>query len=310
LEESEKEKIYEEGQMLSALQKSADDADVLPTLDVNTDINKVLPKTDLEVLQIRTASVQMSPQPTNGINYFRALFEIKDGDLPEELQPYLPLFTTVITKLGAGSRTHKEMDQEIQKRTKGLGSKVNFAEDASTLFNFEQGVSFWSCCLEKNFEPMLGLWSEIFNDVHFKMDTAYLHQLVKIAAAEVSDSIAYEGHRVAIRRAAHSLSRSAYLQELDSGLSLANTLKTEYEQEDVSALIEKLQKIKKIVIRKENLRCSLNAEENSLATSLPFLESFLSNIPSDSLKKRSTDKILLKNTIIHSVSMVGDVKSS
>lgn len=291
LTEEDKKKIYEQGLLLQDSQKGKDDSDVLPTLDVYKDVSRELPKTVLEHLDLKGVAVQVSPQNTNGVNYFRALFKIDPKTFPRDLQPILPIFSVVMTRLAAGKRDHMQLDQEIQLRTKGLSSNVNVVEDPNSLNDFEQSISFASCCLGRNLEAMLSLWTDIFNDVKFDANDAHLAQLVKISAAEFTDSISQDGHRFAMRRASHLINHASFLHELNGGLLLAKTLKAESEAESVAELISKLKAIKDIVIRKDNLSMAFNTEASRLGDSLPLLESFVSSLPSSKSSSAKTENI-------------------
>ncbi|KAI1293716.1 Presequence protease, mitochondrial [Halotydeus destructor] len=277
LSEAEREKIYREGLELAERQKKHDDTAVLPIIDVRKDISLVAPRTELEHVKVNGVPLQLSPQNTNEICYFRTIFNF--ANLPQHLQPYLPLFSEVITKLGAGKLNHLEMDQEIQLRTKGLAAVVHVAEDPDHFDNFEKGLHFWSCSLERNFEQMLTLWSDIFTSINFNQDPAHLQQLIKIASTEFADSIAHSRH-FATRRAAHSINEAAMFREETGGLSLAHSLKSMAEQDDVSGIVQKLEEIRAIVFNRDNMRCAFNGEPKFIGGVMPSFERFVSSLPS------------------------------
>ena len=242
------ERIVKQGLELQEFQKIKDDASVLPTLNVDTDISRELERTDLKHISLEDVPIQTLEQKTNGINYWKLLFQT--SDLPHELQQYLPIFTSVITKVGAGKRNHMEMDQEITLTTKGLGCSVHTCDDPSSLDSFEKGVYLSSYCLEKNFEHMLSLWRDIICSPQFGLDKDHLSQLIRIQASEISEGISHAGNAYATSTAARKLTPASHFRERINGLSFADFMKKQSESEDMDELISHLTRIQNHVCRR------------------------------------------------------------
>ena len=113
LTDSNRSNIIENGKLLLNAQDAQEDVSILPTLTVK-DISRSFKKTTIEKVNIEGVPVQYSAQPTNGIVYFNGVIQLKGETFPKKLIPYLPLFTHVLTKLGAGPWDKKKLDQEIQ----------------------------------------------------------------------------------------------------------------------------------------------------------------------------------------------------
>lgn len=269
-------KLYEEGLQLLEEQKREDDASVLPILNVETDISRQLTKPILVDHKISDVVIQTSAQATNGINYFKAL--IKMDHLPDDLVHYFPLFASCLTQVGAGERNHKQLDQEILLRTKGLSSGIHISEDIESVDKFEKGILLSSYCLERNFDAMLDLWRDVINCPKFGEDREHLRQLVKMSAADLSDSISGSGHRFASCRASASLSPGAHFRENISGLTYAFFLKKISEADDVDAVIDKLDMIRQLIHQKGIIRLSLNAQAPIIDPALKSIEKFVKQI--------------------------------
>ncbi len=71
-------------------------ASILHTSLLYTDVDKVVPPTELDHLHSGGIPVQYTEQPTNGLTYLRATSSL--SMVPDHLKIYVPLFSSVITK--------------------------------------------------------------------------------------------------------------------------------------------------------------------------------------------------------------------
>lgn len=92
LTEKEIQEIETKSKELELHQSKPQDVSCLPSLKIE-DIPREAEKIKLEKKKIQNIPVTLSAQPTNGIVYFRSLINIPD--LPEDLIPFVPLFTNV-----------------------------------------------------------------------------------------------------------------------------------------------------------------------------------------------------------------------
>uniref|UniRef100_T1KQW8 Presequence protease, mitochondrial n=1 Tax=Tetranychus urticae TaxID=32264 RepID=T1KQW8_TETUR len=275
----EKEKIYQQGIELMDYVDDNMDASCLPCLDVNGDISRKMITTNLNHSQIASIPVQISPQPTNTVVYFRSLIHLPESELPIDLKPYWPIFCELITELGAGSRDHKQMDQEIKMRTGGLEARSHLCESIDNLDEYQTGILLYSHCLERNLEAMLHLWSDILNHLRYDEDE-HLTQIIKRMASERSEKLSQSGHTFVMVRAASTLKGSGAFNEICSGLSHIVFLKKLAEKNDINDLREKLITLGKLVFHKELMKISVNIEPSAIDNSLTHFEHFLNQLPS------------------------------
>uniref|UniRef100_A0ABI7Z3C6 Pitrilysin metalloproteinase 1 n=1 Tax=Felis catus TaxID=9685 RepID=A0ABI7Z3C6_FELCA len=161
LSPKDKRQIYEKGLELQTQQSKPQDTSCLPALKVS-DIEPTIPLTHLEVaLAAGETPVQYCAQPTNGVVYFRAFCSLHT--LPEELRPYVPLFCSVLTKLGCGLLDYRQQAQQIELKTGGMAASPHVIPDGTHLDVYEQGVLFSSFCLDRNLPDMMQLWGEMFH---------------------------------------------------------------------------------------------------------------------------------------------------
>ncbi|XP_074049310.1 presequence protease, mitochondrial isoform X2 [Macrotis lagotis] len=267
--------IYEKGLELQASQSKPQDATCLPALKVS-DIEPNLPFTELETtLAAGEIPVQYCAQPTNGVVYFRAFSSL--NTLPEELRPYVPLFCSVLTKMGCGIYDYREQAQQIELKTGGMSVSPHVIPDDSDLDIYEQGVLFSSLCLDRNLSDMMHLWSEIFNNPHFE-DEEHFKVLVKMSAQELSNGIANSGHLYASIRASRTLTPAGDLLETFSGMDQVRLMKRVAEMPDIKSVLRKLPRIKKYLLNCDNMRCSVNATPQQMSQAGKEVEIFLKNL--------------------------------
>ncbi|NP_001039262.1 presequence protease, mitochondrial precursor [Xenopus tropicalis] len=283
LSEEERKQIYEKGLELIRLQSKPQDASCLPALKVS-DIEPKIPLTDLDITYAGDVPVQYCAQPTNGMVYFRAVSSL--NTLPEELKPYVPLFCSVITKLGCGVYNYREQAQQMELTTGGMSVCPHIITDDSNLDTYEQGVVFSSLCLDRNLPDMMHLWSEIFNSPHFD-DEERLRVLVRMSAQEMSNGIPDSGHVYASIRAGRTLTPAGELQELFSGMDQVKMIKRIAEMPEMGPILRKLSRIRKYVLLSDNMRCSVNATPQQMPVASKEIEHFLAGISRSKKERKS-----------------------
>ncbi|CAC5412633.1 PITRM1 [Mytilus coruscus] len=166
-----KEQIYKKGQTLLQQQMDKEDLSCLPTLHINEIDRKIIEEKTATVTSGKVP-VQLCVQPTNGITYLHMMSNMRD--VPSDLKPYVPLFCDVITKMGAGSMDYKELSQQIELTTSGLGAGTHVNQHHSDNYSYEQGVEFSSYCLDRNVDKMLDLWTNIFCSISETFESFYI----------------------------------------------------------------------------------------------------------------------------------------
>lgn len=282
LSENDKEQIYQKGLELLSAQSKTQDASCLPALKVS-DIEPSITLTPVEMGSAGGVPVQYCEQPTNGMVYFRAMCSL--NTLPEDLRSYVPLFCSVITKLGCGGLDYRQQSQQMEMKTGGMSVSTQVIPDSSELDMYEQGVLLSSSCLERNLPDMLHLWSDIFNSPHFD-DEERLRVLVMMSAQELANGISYSGHMYAMSRAARSLSPAADLQEVFGGMDQVKFMKRVAEMTDLTPVLRTLHRIKRHLLNPENMRCALNATPQKMSDAAGQLDNFICNIAANKKERK------------------------
>ncbi|XP_037691591.1 presequence protease, mitochondrial [Choloepus didactylus] len=272
---NDKQQIYKKGLELRDQQSKPQDASCLPALKI-ADIEPTIPFTKLDVaLAGGEIPVQYCAQPTNGIVYFRAFTSL--NTLPEELKPYVPLFCSVLTKMGCGILDYREQAQQIELKTGGMTVSPHVVPDDSHLDAYEQGVLFSSLCLDRNLPDMMHLWSEIFNNPCFE-EEEHFKVLVKMSAQELSNGIPDSGHLYASIRASRTLTPAGDLLETFNGMNQVRLMKRIAEMTDIKPVLRKFPHIKKHLLNCDNMRCSVNATPQQMPQAEKVVENFIKNL--------------------------------
>uniref|UniRef100_A0A4W6C8J1 Presequence protease, mitochondrial n=1 Tax=Lates calcarifer TaxID=8187 RepID=A0A4W6C8J1_LATCA len=251
LSDSDRKEIYEKGLELLTAQSKTQDA------------------------SLQCVPVQYCEQPTNGLVYFRAMCSL--NTLPEDLRLYVPLFCSVITRMGCGGLDYRQQAQQMELRTGGMSVSTQVIPDSTQLDMYEQGILLFSSCLERNLPHMFQLWSDIFNSPHFD-DEERLRVLVMMSAQELANGISYSGHMYAMTRAGRHLTPAGDLQETFNGMEQVKFMKRIAEMPDLSQVIRTLPRIKKHLLNPDNMRCAVNTTPQKLSDTAAQLESFIRDV--------------------------------
>lgn len=263
---------------LQKMQDEKDDASCLPSLSVSDISNEYL-GTSLINTDLSGVPIQISVQPTNEVSYFRAL--VDTSSVPADLKPYLPVFTSVLTKMGAGDMNYADLDTAVELSTGGLAASMHVQEGQHDFNTHTEAVLLSSHCLERNTERMFSLWSEIFNSVKWN-DSGRLATLLKMQASQAVTGLPQSGHRYAMTSANSSLNHAASLVETFTGMTHINLL-SKLAKEDVFSVTKKLQTIAGLLLNKNRMKIALNSSDSERL--LQGTESFLSGVsgPGESL---------------------------
>uniref|UniRef100_A0A3Q3FLB8 Pitrilysin metalloproteinase 1 n=1 Tax=Labrus bergylta TaxID=56723 RepID=A0A3Q3FLB8_9LABR len=281
LSDSDKKDIYEKGLELLAAQSKTQDASCLSALKVS-DIEPTIPVTPVQISTAVGVPVQYCEQPTNGLVYFRAMCSL--NTLPEDLRLYVPLFCSVVTKMGCGGLDYRQQSQQMELRTGGMSVSTQVVPDSTQLDMYEQGVLLSSSCLERNLPHMFHLWSDIFNNPHFD-EVERLRVLVMMSAQELANGISYSGHMYAMTRAGRHLTPAGDLNETLGGMEQVKFMKRVAELSDLSQVIRTLVRIKKHLLNPDNMRCAINTTPQKMSDTAAQLESFMKDV-ADNRKER------------------------
>ena len=274
LSNEDKTKIYDLGKTLAEKQHATEDLSCLPTLHPR-DISRNIEPVGLSQLQLSDGvNVQVSPQSTNGVTYFNAVLDAQC--VPADLQPYVPLLCSVLTKMGAGGLDFRAFDQKVELTTGGLSVSPHLQQHVDN-YSVEKGIILSSYCLQKNVPNMFDLWEKVINELNMT-DMSRFSTLVKVIATEQSNGVVHRGHSYAMQAASATTSVYGAVREQWSGLTYVNQMKQLAESEDLKATLIKLSQLAFILLGKQYMRVAVNVSPEDMDSTLKNVEQFLDHL--------------------------------
>ncbi|KAH8033593.1 hypothetical protein HPB51_014499 [Rhipicephalus microplus] len=157
------------------------------------------------------------------------------------------------------------------------GVKVQTTEQATN------GVTYFRAVLNASHLPpelkrMVPLLCEVLTKLKLE-DDERLTQLVQMCAAGLAQTLADSGHHYAMAQAESYLNACAQLQEEFTGISHITQMKTLAEAANLKYLLPQLKALADALLKKDSMRCSLNASSSGLSAAENCLDGLLSSIP-------------------------------
>ena len=236
-----KQQLVERANELKAAQEEPEDLSCLPTLELSD-----IPVEEPEVVAQRQESLGVKQfwfdQPTNGIGVVTLNFAIEN--LAEDKLKYLPVFSSLLTQVGAGEKDYLQMAEAMEAVTGGISARTSLLDDPQDLNTFSASFELKGKALIRNAGPLLDLLKDFLSAPDFT-DLQRLHRVLNQLQVSLENSVPQSGHTYAARAAAACLSPTAQLREQWSGLTqvaLVRQLaaKPVDELADLAALLQEL----------------------------------------------------------------------
>ncbi|MBW6510351.1 MAG: insulinase family protein, partial [Desulfuromonadales bacterium] len=213
--EEDRQSLVAEAKQLKDAQEAPEDLSCLPTLTLADIPAQETPVTVRKVDHSQVATYWFD-QPTNGIGYVTLNFSI--AGLTAEQLNYLPVFSSLLTQIGAGGRTYLEMAEAMEAVTGGISARTSLLDDPADLDQFDVGFELKGKALIRNAVPLFGLLQDFVLTPDFS-DLNHLHKVLGQMQVSMENSVPQSGHTYAARMAAAGLSSAAKRREQWSGLS-------------------------------------------------------------------------------------------
>ena len=210
--------LIQKNQELLAYQAEPDrkeDLALIPTLELS-DIQREKAALKYQTEYQDGVHVLYHPANTSGIVYLKAFFEI--NWLPEEQVPVVSLLTSYLTSVSSKNYHYSQLVDEINEHTGGITSKLLLYGYKNNTDRFRIGMELKGKSFAASLGKMLELFDELLADPKFD-DAKRLGDLIKETASQMQMTLVSGGHITAATRALSYYSKSAYFDELSSGVS-------------------------------------------------------------------------------------------
>ena len=199
---------------------------------------------------------------TNGIAYLDLAFDV--SDVPDELQPFLPLLGKLSVQMGAAGLTYEAMAKRLALRTGGLSVNLTTGLTADGKRNWQKMI-FSVKALYRNVDEAVGIVRDILTAGDLT-DAARMRDLILEKRNSLHASVIPAAHLFAERAAAATLSLSTWRNEQWHGRTQLRFIAgTADRLTDIREdLREKLRCLREMVFVRNRLHLNLTADEEGL----------------------------------------------
>jgi hypothetical protein len=273
------EHIRHDAETLKMFQSEADHPEALATLPkLNLrDIQRTVETIPTERNFIHSVPAMTHDLFTNGIAYLDLAFDI--SDIPEALQPYLPLLGKLMTNMGAAGFSYEEMAKRVALKTGGLSCSLAAGLTAKERTPWQKMI-VQVRALHRNTGDAVRILSDILTAGDLSHEIR-MRDLIVEKKNRLHASVVPSGHLFAKRLAAATLSLPAYRDEQWRGKTQIRLLTEVAErfQDRKNEFQEKFSQLKELIFRRERLTLNLTADGEGLSPLADAVDGLISHLP-------------------------------
>lgn len=218
LSEADKTAIRAAEKALQDRQAEEQDIQVLPSL-THDDLGQPKPMLQPQWSAHEPMVINHYRMPTQGLSF--QSFMLMLPKVPLAQWPLVSLWADCLGETGVKGCDYLAHEQRQTRFTGGIGVDLFFTHHAG---NMVAGLQLETKLLNRHFNEALNILHEIWTSADFS-NTQRFKELIAQFAADAVESIAYQGHRLAMLAAWSQVSETGYLNHLTSGLLQTTYLK-------------------------------------------------------------------------------------
>ncbi|MGN1314135.1 MAG: insulinase family protein [Lachnospiraceae bacterium] len=264
----------------------------IPLLE-RKDIKKEAEPLCNEVRKIGSCTSLYHPVYTNGIGYFRLLFEV-EGISAERLA-YLGILKQILGYIDTASHTYGELYNQIHIETGGISPLINVYLNSVNPEEYRLTFEWKVKALENNLVKAFALVKEMVMESVFT-DEKRLYEILAEQKSRMQADMVQAGHRVAVSRATSYFSTSGVIQEEISGLPLYRLvcdLEKNFEAKK-DELKNTLKELCSLLFTKDNLMYDYTGSEEGYTEFAAAAADFIRLLPEGQKKKEELRLIPVK----------------
>ncbi|MGI6585623.1 MAG: insulinase family protein [Lutisporaceae bacterium] len=233
---------------------------LIPMLSIE-DIDRkgeVLPQLVREVSGIKVLAHHMF---TNDIVYVNLLFDTTA--VPQELLQYIPLLSVILGRVSTENYSYGEISKEIDMHTGGIKFSTQVYGEKDDDSKYHPVFSVRGRALAGKMTRMFEIISEIIARTKLD-DSGRIKEIIQENRSRIEMMISNEGHTIACKRLFSYFSQEGSYQEAVSGLTYYKfiaDIERNYESR-IADVKENLQKLMRLIFRKEGLIAGVTCEED------------------------------------------------
>ncbi|MCD6187579.1 MAG: insulinase family protein [Desulfuromusa sp.] len=284
LSETEKKQLVAQAEELQAAQEAPEDLSCLPTLELS-DIPADETVAAVEKQTDRSVPEFWFAQPTNGIGVVSFNFGL-DG-LTAEQRKYLPVFSSLLTQVGAGERDYLQMAEVMEAVTGGISARTSLLDDPQDSNKFTASFELKGKGLIRNCQPLFDLLRDILLTPDFT-DLQRIHTVLNQLQVSLENSVPQSGHTYAARTAAAGLSLVGQQREQWSGLSQVAVIRelAAKPAEELAPLATIFADIARRLFNRSQLQVAVTVEAENFAPFKTTLEQLIEKLPMQAVQQQ------------------------
>ncbi len=271
--------VIENTRALSAWQETPDPPEALATLPFlkRSDLDRYNQKIPLAVRAHRGTPVLYHDLFTNGIVYLEVGFNLRS--LPQELLPYLSLFSSALLQMGTTAETFVQLTQRIGRKTGGVWPStlvsMKQGEEVATTWLFLRGKSMVSQA-----EELLAIVHDVLLTARFD-DRERFRQLVLDEKSSLESGLVPRGSGVVSARLNARFHEAGWLSEQMGGITYLFFVRrlAEMVDSDWPSVQAALEKIRRLLVNRRHMICNLTLDAANDVLFEPHLQDFLETLP-------------------------------
>jgi Zn-dependent M16 (insulinase) family peptidase len=274
---ADKQLLVDQALALKQAQEEAEDLSCLPTLELS-DIPPEESAISVEQRQLDEVPCCWFAQPTNGIGTVALNFSL--AGLDEEQLNYLPIFSSLLTQIGAGERDYLQMAERMEAVTGGISARTSLLDDPDSLDGYTASFEIKGKALLRNCKPLFELLQSIVLAPDFS-DLQRIHTVLNQLKVSLENSVPQSGHTYAARTAAACLTPVARLREQWSGLTQVALIRqfAAKPPNELQSLVDKLAQIARQLFCRERMQVAVTVEKENFSPFNSALKELLDALP-------------------------------
>lgn len=272
--------IVDETHLLRRIQETPDSPEVLaqiPTLTL-ADLDRSVRTTPMHVEEIGGASLYYHDLATSGIVYLDLGFDLHQ--VPFDLLPYIPLFGSALTQLGAGDEDYVHLIQRIGQKTGGIWASAPFT---SAVFGSDTAAGrlfVRSKALPSQAKDLLGLLSDILHGVRLD-NKDRLRQMTLERKAYYESSLAAAAAGFVASRLGSRFGEAGAASAQMGGINAYFFLRSLLERIDNQweSVYADLRRLLELLVNGNALAVNVTLDEKHWKVFEPELAQFIKNLP-------------------------------
>ena len=265
LSEDEKLKLIEDTKALKAYQDEPSTEEELLTIPVLkiSDIEKKAEPFKNELILKNGTEYLFHDYYTNGIEYLNICFNL--DKVPSDLVSYAAIYTALIGQLNTDNYSYLDLNNEINLNSGGIAYNISNSQNKTDRQSISAFLEIQGRYLKDRTDFAFKIIPEILLSSDFR-DKKRVQEVLLMLKSRLSDKLVSSGHATGAIRASAGFSRGAAYQEATIGVKLYDILTELLKDFDKNfhALTEKLDRVKELILTRENLSFDLTGDRESL----------------------------------------------